>query len=253
MGRPAILSFALTDTGVHRLNNQDTYLVDDDLGVYLVADGMGGHAGGEVASSMAVESVRLHLAAQTDVLDADTVPEHHPLAGSLTDAVKRACAAIHDRGSNDRELHGMGTTLTGVAFSAGHAFLAHVGDSRCYQIRDGNIVQLSEDHTIVEDMVRNGLLAPEQAEKSPMRHVLSRSVGVERDVSVDLVAVEARPGDIFVLCSDGLAGVVAASEIRDLILANFLRDGPRKLVDLANARGGPDNITVVVVAVHGDD
>lgn len=250
MARPPILSFALTDTGVHRTANQDAYLLDDDLGVYLVADGMGGHAGGEVAAAMAVESVHDELVEHKEVLETETPAEQHPVLDVFAGAINFANERIRRRANDDRSLYGMGTTLTGVTFAAGHAFVAHVGDSRCYQIRDGVITQLSKDHTLVEEMVRAGVLSREESATSPMRHILSRSVGIEQNVAVDLMAVPTKPGDIFILCSDGLANVVKPSEILDMVLGNFLRDVPRKLVALANQRGGPDNITVVVLAVE---
>ena len=128
--------------------------------------------------------------------------------------------------------------------------LAHVGDSRCYLIRDGAILQISEDHTVVQEMLRAGLIEKDEIPKSPMRHYLSRSVGSDPEVPVDLLSMPVQANDVFVLCSDGLVNVVREEEIRDAILDNFLRDAPRILVDLANQRGGPDNITVVVLAVN---
>lgn len=250
MPRPPIISYALSDTGIRRTANQDAYLLDDELGVYLVADGMGGHAGGEVAAAMAVESVHDELAVHRELLDAGTPAKQQDVLEAFAGAVSSANDRIRRRARSDQSLYGMGTTFTGVAFAAGQAFLAHVGDSRCYQIRSGAILQLSEDHTLVEEMIRAGLLSPEERATSPMRHVLSRSVGAAQEVTVDLMSVPTQPGDIFVLCSDGLANVVEASEIRDTVLGSFLRDVPRELVALANSRGGPDNITIVVLAVE---
>jgi protein phosphatase len=240
MAPSKILAFALTDTGVHRAFNEDAYLVDDDLGLYLVADGMGGHAGGEVASRIAVESVREVMSKGSDT------------GGDLlADGVRRASEAIYRRAHEEDDLRGLGTTLTAVAFCRSHVHLAHVGDSRCYLIRDRIIRQVSEDHTVVLEMMRAGILTPEQVEKSPIRNHLSRSVGCDPEVTVDRATVPIRAGDVFVLCSDGL--VLSEIEIRNVILENFLRDAPRILVDLANDRGGPDNITVVVLSVNGDD
>jgi protein phosphatase len=242
MTRP-ILSFAMTDTGVHRAFNEDSYLADDELGLYVVADGMGGHAGGEVASRIAVECVRDALSEAPDELGSDL----------LASAIRRSAVAIHARAQKEVELAGMGTTLTAVAFARGVLHLAHVGDSRCYLIRGGDIRQLSEDHTVVQEMLRSGLIGTDAASKSPMRHYLSRAVGNDPEVLVDHLSMPVQANDVFILCSDGLVNVVREEEIRDAVLDNFMRDAPRILVDLANQRGGPDNITVVVLGVNDPD
>lgn len=248
----SIVAFAATDRGRRRDHNEDAYLLDDGLRLYVVADGMGGARGGEVASQMAVQGMREALVDITNeipTLSESTVAEAHPLYDSLPRAVRHANRAIHARAESDPRLHGMGTTLTGVGFDEGHAFLVHVGDSRAYRVRGRNIQQLSDDHTYVGELIRAGTVRPEDASSIPWRHVLMRAVGVERDVDVDVRAVSARPGDLFVLCSDGLANVVGEDEIRDAMIEGPLSSAPDRLVDLANSRGGPDNITVVVVQI----
>ena len=248
-----IIAFAATDVGRHRDHNEDAYLMHEGLQLYVVADGMGGAAGGEVASQMAVDGVReaLEVAGAEEHFEAEVDdPSLHPLYSLLPSAVRHANRKVFERGSAEPALHGMGTTLSGIAFSSDHAFLAHVGDSRAYRIRGREIEQISVDHTYVEEMIRAGALSPAEAPYVPWRHVLARAVGVDRNVQVDVRAVKTQPGDFFVICSDGLANVVSTEEIRDAVLDSYLRGAPDRLVRLANERGGPDNITVVVACVN---
>jgi protein phosphatase len=228
-----ILSFGLTDVGRVRPHNEDSLLINDRARLYAVADGMGGHLGGEIASKMAVE-----------ILDRATGGERAPLQA----AIKLASAAVYARGK-EIDLPGMGTTVTAVIFDGAIAAIGHVGDSRAYLIREGAIEQLSVDHSLVAEQMRAGLITPEQARSSRFKNIITRSVGFEQDVAVDQIIVPVREGDVFVLCSDGLAGLVEAEEIRDVVHQSFLSQAPRALVDLANARGGADNITVIVLAV----
>lgn len=252
-----ILSFGLTDVGMRRDHNEDSYLVDDDAQLYVVADGMGGHLGGEMASMLAVSTIKSSV--QDDrgkVVNGRAYKgpiEQHPALMMLPKAVKRACAAIFKKAQEVPELQGMGTTVTGVAFLDSYAFFGHVGDSRAYLIRDGRIEQLSEDHSLVNEQLKAGLITPEQARMSRFKHIITRSVGFEEDVAVDTMVVPTLEGDIYVLCSDGLANLVSNSEICDVLQNSFLRDGPRDLVALANERGGDDNITVVVLYVNGEE
>jgi protein phosphatase len=252
-----ILSFGLTDVGMRRDHNEDNFLVDDDAHLYVVADGMGGHLGGEMASMLAVSTI------QESVLDQRrevangrgfTGPiEQHPALMMLPKAVKRACAAIYRKSQEVTELQGMGTTVTGVAFLDGFAFFGHVGDSRAYLIRDGRIDQLSEDHSLVNEQLKAGLITPEQARLSRFKHIITRSVGFEEDVAVDTMVVQAQEGDLYVLCSDGLANLVSNQEILEVVQASFLRDAPRALIGTANDRGGDDNVTVIVLYVNGEE
>ncbi len=247
-----ILAFGATDIGRRRRNNEDAYLLDDRLGAYLVADGMGGANGGEIASQMAVCGVQEALLARESGMHAnkDCVDAaEHPLCEILPLAVRQANRKIHARAEVEPGLRGMGTTFTGLIFDRGFVFLAHVGDSRAYRIRGARIEQISEDHTYVNEMVKAGAVHPDKAESVAWKHVLMRAVGVERDVKVDVRAFTTRPGDLFVLCSDGLANVVSTEEIGHTVLEGFLNGAPDRLVRLANARGGPDNITTVVMSV----
>jgi protein phosphatase len=241
-----ILSFGLSDVGKKRANNEDAYLLDDEQNLYIVADGMGGHQAGEIASSLAVKTIYETLRARSG---------EAPVHEALPRAVKLASATIFHAAQEKPDLHGMGTTVTGLSFEHDRAdpimaCLAHVGDSRAYLLRGEQIEQLSSDHTWVAEQVREGLITPAQAARSPFRHVIARSVGFEEDVDVDTRIFPVREGDILVLCSDGLSNLLSPEEIQDTVLEGFLRDGPRRLVKLANERGGDDNITVLVVYVN---
>ncbi len=252
-----ILSFGLTDVGMRRDHNEDSYLVDDDAHLYVVADGMGGHLGGEMASMLAVSTIQQSVVDERKhVVNGQAYKgpiEQHPALMMLPKAVKRACAAIFRKAQEVPELQGMGTTVTGVAFIDRYAFFGHVGDSRAYLIRDGRIEQLSEDHSLVNEQLKAGLITAEQARSSRLKHIITRSVGFEEDVAVDTMVVPAQEGDVYVLCSDGLANLIANPEILQVSQDNFLRDIPRMLIRLANERGGDDNITVILVYVNGEE
>lgn len=250
-----ILSFGLTDVGMRRDHNEDSYLVDDDLSLYVVADGMGGHLGGETASSLAVETIQEAVKEKTTAIgDVAFVgsPREHPAIRMLPQAIKMASAAIFERALEEPGLQGMGTTVTALAFFHGIVLCGHVGDSRAYRIRRDEIEQLSEDHSLVNEQVKSGILTEEQARVSRFKHVITRSVGFEREVEVDLYGAPVEEGDIYLLCSDGLSNMIANEEILEVVQDNFLRDVPRALVTLANERGGDDNITVVTACVNGD-
>ncbi len=255
--RVKILSFGQTDVGMRRDHNEDSYLINDETQLFVVADGMGGHAGGEMASRLAVttidEVVTQEMAKVRNGNPYKGPIEQHPALMVLPNAVKRACATIYQTAQENPRLQGMGTTVTTVGFVDNYAFFAHVGDSRAYLIREGHIEQLSEDHSLVNEQIKAGLITAEQARLSRFKNIITRSVGFEEDVAVDTMVVPVREGDIFVLCSDGLANLATEQDIRDALHDNFLRDAPRRLVDLANDRGGDDNITVVVAYVNGEE
>jgi PPM family protein phosphatase len=252
-----ILSYGLTDVGRRREHNEDNYLVDDELGLYVVADGMGGHLGGEMASALAVNTIRSSVKQDcSERLNGRSFSgpiEEHPALMILPRAVKAACASVFRKAQEQPELQGMGTTVTGVAFIDDFAFFGHVGDSRAYLIREGHIEQLSEDHSLVNEQLKAGLISAEQARMSRFKHIITRSVGFEEDVAVDTMVVPVKEGDFYVLCSDGLANLVTTDEIRDVVYANFIRDAPASMVELANDRGGDDNITVLVLYVNANE
>ena len=245
-----VYAWACSDVGRKRSQNQDAYLIAPDLRLFGVADGMGGHFGGEVASDLAVRTidahVRRHRAALEHGGDVRIEPSQDPAARILAEAVRKANEVIHDTGNKNPDLRGMGTTTTGVLFSGGRAFVAHVGDSRIYLVRSDRILQLTDDHSVVFQQLKAGLITAEQAKQSPFRHIIMRSVGVDRDVEVDVISVDVKSGDTFVMCSDGLSNLVTDDEINEIVNEHFLHRVPEVLIDLANERGGSDNITVVV-------
>ena len=235
-------SFAGSDVGRMRSGNEDSYFCGRT--VFAVADGLGGHQGGEVASAAAVEP----LAA----LDGREFPDPGEAAEALATAIREANQAILDRAAGDPSLYGMGTTVTAAAVAGdGQIQLAHVGDSRAYRLREGTLDQLTTDHTVVGELVRRGRLTPDQAATHPERSILTRAVGLDPRVPVDLPdPLELQAGDQYLLCSDGLTEAVGDDRIAELLSA--APDGQaacRSLIDAANAAGGPDNITVVLVRV----
>jgi len=242
---------ARTDVGMKREHNEDSFLVNEDLGLYVVCDGMGGHAGGETASRLAVQTIERELLSAKlraeDPFASTAQLENTPLAGALREAVEGACAAVFRTSRANPELAGMGTTCISLLVHGTKALIGHVGDSRAYLVREGDVHQLSEDHSLVNEQVRAGLLTEEEARHSRLKNIITRSVGFEEDVLVDVIGVETRPGDKFLLCSDGLSNLMTNEEIRDALLQNDLDAVPEKLIQLANERGGDDNITVVVV------
>lgn len=224
-----------TDVGRVREGNEDSYLMDEPL--FGIADGMGGHAAGEVASSTAVEALSSG-AARVNSED----PE------SLVALIKEANRAIFEKAAKDDSLHGMGTTCTLVRIDAYKAHLAHVGDSRAYLLRDGDLSRLSEDHTLVGRMVREGRLTEEEAAKHPQRSMITRSLGIDSDVRVDLGSFDVRDGDRIMLCSDGLTSMTDEDTIKRVLQQKKSPQAAAdELVDLANEAGGEDNITVVVL------
>ena len=224
---------AATDVGRVRGHNEDAFLVDDQLGLFAVADGMGGHQAGEVASAIALEALR---AAVTS-------------GAGIRDAVTSANDAVFEKSTTDERLRGMGTTLTAGTLAAGDTLLlGHVGDSRAYVLRDHQLDRVTTDHSLVEELIQAGELTEAQAESDPRRSMITRALGIEPTVDVDLYPIEVHTGDRLLLCSDGLTGMVGEDEIEEVLTAE--RDpstAAQRLVDAANAAGGIDNITVLVV------
>jgi PPM family protein phosphatase len=234
-------SFAGSDVGRLRSGNEDSYFCGQT--VFAVADGLGGHQGGEVASAAAVEPLAN--------LDGRSFKDAGEAAEALATAIREANEAILGRAAGDPALYGMGTTVTAAVAGGGYLQLAHVGDSRAYLLRGGTLEQLTTDHTVVGELVRRGRLTPQQAAVHPERSILTRAVGLDPRVPVDLPdPLELQPGDQVLLCSDGLTEAVADGRIAELLSA--AQDGQvacQSLIDAANDAGGPDNITVVLVRV----
>ncbi|MBO0893886.1 MAG: Stp1/IreP family PP2C-type Ser/Thr phosphatase, partial [Acidimicrobiales bacterium] len=232
-------SGSATDVGRVRSSNEDWKLENETL--FAVADGLGGHVGGEIASRSAVEVLR------------DTFFERGWSTASLTEAMREANRAVFERSRKEPALRGMGTTLTVLALvdeEEGELAVAHVGDSRAYLFRGGELTQLTEDHSLVEEMIRSGELSSEDAALHPHRHVVTRALGIEPEVDVDVRHLPPKPGDRVLLCSDGLINEVEESDIA-AALARTTDPGQTatELVRAARAHGGNDNITVVVVDV----
>lgn len=248
-----IHSAADTDVGRVREHNEDAHLVVEEVGLYVVADGMGGHLGGQTASKLAVDTVGECVESNKHaILDGAVVMplESSPVPRLLADAVRGACAAIYDAAQNDPELQGMGTTVTAIVLLGGRAFIAHVGDSRCYLQRKDRIIQITDDHSLVNEQIKAGLITREQARQSRLKNIITRSVGFEKDVAVDTFALPIHAGDKFLMCSDGLANFVDDTEIGIALATLPLDEVPKAMINLANERGGDDNITVVCMAAE---
>lgn len=255
----SIRFFAATDVGKVRDHNEDNFLVDKKLALFMVADGMGGHAAGEVASAIAVRTVHEELKKEKDLIN-DYVTGATG-AAKVTDkdiitllehAVQRACSKIHEEAQNDNEKRGMGTTLSSIIVLGHQAFISHVGDSRIYMMRDGNAHQVTEDHTVYNELIKRGKLSREQIEKVAHKNAITRAVGVYERVEVDTLMIELLPGDTFVLASDGLTGYLESPQELSEHLTQGGDQAAKTLVDLANERGGKDNITVIIVKLGED-
>lgn len=255
-----VLSCGITDIGRKRQRNEDSYLVNDKIGLYIVADGMGGHAGGEFASKIAVSTVeeiirgedraKSNVPMQTylDASDQSSSTEGQE-QDRLKDAINRAGNMIVRRAFEDPELKGMGTTSTVMFVSNDKAYIAHVGDSRAYCVREGQIIQITEDHSLVHEQLKSGLITEEEAKTHQLKNIITRSVGVQEEVEVDTVVWKIQPGDSYLLCSDGLSNMVHDEELQEIISKYNVEQGARELVDLANQRGGEDNITLILLKV----
>lgn len=249
-------SWALSDVGRLRDHNEDGWLVDASLGLFAVADGMGGHAAGEVASALALETVRDYLQSRRDLLRSF---DEHPsaecrraLLEEVETAVHVASRTIWELAERDPSKRGMGTTLSLIVVVGGKGFMAHVGDSRLYLLRSGRLHQLSEDHSFLWEQMKKGVLTPKQAARSRYKNVITRAVGITESVQVDTLVLDVLPGDRFLLCSDGLHGYLRSNDELAAILEDGGQSATEQLVRLANERGGKDNITCLLLEVPGD-
>ncbi len=239
----AITHAGRTDVGVIRSGNEDNYLMVPDRGVYIVADGMGGHAAGEVASEMAVRIIARELgdlSSETDTTAAERVRS----------SIMQANSAIFERTLSEQDKRGMGTTATAMVLLGQHYLIGQVGDSRGYVFRDSTLTQITKDHSYVQEQVDAGYLSPEEARTHPYSNVITRCVGANVDVAPDVYSGTLRVGDLYLLASDGLTGMIEDEDLHRMILRNLepqqLAD---ELVDEANRRGGLDNVTVIVIRV----
>lgn len=234
--------FVKSDRGLRRDSNQDAFLVNQDLGLFVVADGMGGHSGGEVASSLAVQAVE----------DVILNPPHKNLnpRDLLTLAYEESSRRIFDKAAYEKpELLGMGTTMVMVYKNRQSFFVCNVGDSRCYLFRKPHLWQVTEDHSLVNEQLRAGVINEDQAQNFIGKNVITRSVGYERDVVVDIFERPLTQGDVFLLCSDGLSGMILDDEIAEILTQTPIASASDVCIERALANGGNDNVTVLIIAV----
>ena len=252
------LSFwAATDVGRKREHNEDNFLIDKKLSLFVVADGMGGHASGEIASQIAVTEFRGALETRKDLLDAYSRHESgitpQDVLGVLENAAQQAGLAIFERGQKEREKRGMGTTLSALLLLGERGFIVHVGDSRVYMVRQNQVVQLTEDHSLVNELIRHGKVTRESLATSPYasyKNAVTRALGVYETTQVDTADLEVLPGDQFLLCSDGLHAYLQDKDILGFLGGDHVTGIPQKLVDHANKGGGQDNITALILRLH---
>jgi protein phosphatase len=241
-----------------RKNNEDAFIANPALGIFAVADGMGGHASGEVASRMAVDSLQESIAragqAKEAPLSEDRTAVLSSPANVLVNGIRLANQRIHKSSLEKREYKGMGTTLVAVYFSDSSSIVAHVGDSRIYQIRGQAIEQLTEDHSLVWEQYKQGLIAKEALSSSPFKNVVTRALGLQPTVDVEVKELGTQPRDCLILCSDGLSDMVPDEEMLKAVneASGDLTGGCRELIRLANQRGGKDNITVLLIQVDSE-
>jgi protein phosphatase len=237
-----------TDIGRKRSQNQDNGAIFPDAGLFIVADGMGGHRGGETASAMAVEIIANHLKDQTQSQDFSP-------RDAIRAAVKKASRDIFEKSMNVPELQGMGTTVVMLLVHNGTAFVGQVGDSRCYYFEPGVVWQLTRDHSLVQEKLRAGLITREQMRTDRMKNVITRSVGFEAHVEVDIYEMPIKAGGTYLLCSDGLSGLVDDLDIKKMIDSlvytekKDLSFAVDRLIDKANEGGGDDNVTVALIQI----
>lgn len=252
-----ITSCGITDVGQKRQNNEDNYLINDEVNLFIVADGMGGHVGGEYASQIAVTTIEEVLKNVEDFEqeDQDTPsPSDNLMGHKLKYAIRLAGKRIFERTADEPELRGMGTTAVAMVFDQNRIYLAHVGDSRAYLIRGGYIHQITEDHSLVNEQIKAGLISPESAKHHKLKNIITRSVGYQEDVEIDTMVRPIHQGDCYVLCTDGLSNLIEEDEIKDIVeSSNSQEIAAQKLVELANSRGGDDNITVVTAIIDEID
>jgi serine/threonine protein phosphatase PrpC len=248
-----IIAQAATDIGRKKRSNEDSFLIDRKLNLYIVADGMGGHAAGEVASAQAIESTRQVI--EDHLLNANQWPDdashREKIKKILGESVLKASKDIYQISSKELAKRGMGTTLSLLFLTDQRGFIAHVGDSRIYLIRNQEVFQLTEDHSLIRDLIKHKKITPEEAENSPYRNALTRAVGIYEHVEVDILDFEISKDDTFLLCSDGLTNYLKdANEIYEVLSAqNDFSKLPTEFINLANNRGGKDNITSLLVKI----
>ena len=246
-----LTSCGMTDVGCRRDHNEDNFLINDQLQLYVVCDGMGGHAGGEVASAIAIHTIEESFSsldwssfenADTDVLAQEQIRFAVLLAGRK----------IYEVALENPTFKGMGTTCVAMFVYDNVAYLAHVGDSRCYLVRENEVEQVTEDHSWVNEQIQKGKLTEEKAKNHPYKNIITRSLGFREAEEVDIIKVPIAVGDQLLLCSDGLSNLVDGEEMKDLLLQHSPQAASRQLINLACERGGDDNITVLILRADSD-
>ena len=223
-----------THQGLVRASNQDNWLAQAPL--YGVADGMGGHRGGETASRVALQVFQ------------NAIGHKEPDTAALRMAVEAANRRVYDMSAHDESLSGMGTTMSMIWQDKDRLLIAHAGDSRIYRLRDGKLQQITDDHSFVAELVRNNIITPEMAKKHPQRNIITRAVGVDPFVQVDVLEEELQPGDLWLICSDGLHGMVEEEEIQSILTEMELEEAAERLISRALENGGHDNVTFVLLS-----
>jgi PPM family protein phosphatase len=250
----SIRFYAATDVGRVRDHNEDNFLVDKKLALFMVADGMGGHAAGEVASAICVRTIHEEVKREKDLIEdylagatGAAKVTTKDIVALLEHAVQRACSKIHEEAREDAQKRGMGTTLSALLVLGHQGFIAHVGDSRIYLQRGSRVQQVTEDHTVQNELIKRGKLSREQIDKLAQKNAITRAVGVYERVEVDTLVIEVLAGDVFVLASDGLTGYLETPDELREPLTQEGDESVKSLIALANERGGRDNITTIVV------
>lgn len=240
-----ITATGITDVGCVRRSNEDSLGLFEDLGLFVVADGMGGHAAGEVASQMAVNQIKGYYSERVQGENI-TTPQEKELAGAISHANRKIFTASLE----DASLNGMGTTVVALLANPKVVVIGFVGDSRVYLYQHNTVQQLTHDHSLVNEYVKRGILAPEAADSHPQKHVLSRALGTGAEVEIETFSRVPLPGDIFLLCSDGLSNKLSSDEIHAILIDSKedIEGAARKMVDRAKEKGGEDNISIVIVA-----
>ena len=254
--RLKIFYAAASDRGRVRKLNEDAFLADPALGIFAVADGMGGHAAGEIASRLALKTLQESLTQANQSQETEPSPNQTAVislpSAHLVNGIRTANEAVFHSSQEKEEYRGMGTTVVAVYLVDSSPVVAHVGDSRLYQIRTKKIDQLTEDHSVIWEQYREGILPKEALSSSPLKNIITRAVGMQPSVDVDVRELEVEKGDLLLLCSDGLSDLVPDEELLKTVrgASGDLNQACRDLIDLANHRGGKDNITVLLIQIE---
>ena len=235
-----------TDRGKVRKNNQDAYFIPDKLNIplFIIADGMGGHKAGEVASSMVVKLVKNFFTSEEEELLKNNID----ISETIKTSIEKANMEIYKKSIKSEEFHGMGTTITMAYFSEDKLYIGHIGDSRAYLLREDKLVQLTEDHSLVAELVRAGSISEEEAECHPQKNIITRAIGTNKEVDIDVIVESTNKNDILLLCTDGLTNMICDEEIKKFLMENVdLQKTCDNLVERANKLGGIDNVTVMAI------